>query len=498
MTYLALILIGILVFVLSLSMAFDWLPILTENIRMLFGTILSTISGLYLLINGIWKAAPDPAKELVAKILRQIPNLPNYYKRRTVGFEIESEINTALKEFSKEGAGFVEEEVVVKWLTPGEEARSIFFKGGKAYIKLDFAEDKERNIVEAVLLYCSECLLPETRQYIPRPLMRAIDINFIDELLEKRNAVRGRIYFTQKVIPRELEITPEINKYLDTLELLSQHGLFIRILLPELKDYPGRAPRKLTRRSHLEQIESFIDYLKTIAEDRKKAKKRAWLHIGETIRLGIVPVGITDRLHYEGNKPYVRRTAMHNNDGARNVYLVGYNVGIYYVSGIAREAKQRGIVDKYEIMEYDALIDGELDKNVVARMSIPEGAGKEFLRKYPRVEDWPDLEEDDTTISSEKSDAPVSASPPEDASSQDEKKDNSAEQWEFTVDSAWLKRANTSGQSINGPIAANDVIKILGVNRLNESPYKSLKDILLASKFLYERWVYKDNIIIRR
>ena len=83
----------------------------------------------------------------------------------------------------------------------------------------------------------------------------------IDELLDRRNAIRGRAFFTQKVIPRELSITPEIDKYLDMLELLSQHGLFIRILLPELRDYPGRTHRKIARQTHLEQMEAFINLL---------------------------------------------------------------------------------------------------------------------------------------------------------------------------------------------------------------------------------------------
>ncbi|GAH86283.1 unnamed protein product, partial [marine sediment metagenome] len=157
--------------------------------------------------------------------------------------------------------------------------------------------------------------------------MRAIDLTFTDELLDRRNAVRGRAYFTQEVIPRETEITPEINKYLDTLELLSQHGLFIRILLPEIRDYPGRTHRRVARRSHLEQIESFIEFLRITAEDRTSKKKRVWLHIGETIRIGVTLVGITSKLQFEGTRPYVRRIAINNADGARTVYLIGYNLG---------------------------------------------------------------------------------------------------------------------------------------------------------------------------
>lgn len=394
-----LLLIGILVFLISIGMALGLVPAPTESIRDALLGFIGSISGIALILYSIWKAVPDTVKGLVAKGLRKIPNLPNQYKRRTVKFELESEMNTALKEFMKEGAGFVEHEVGISWLTPGQvEARRLFFKGGKVYLKLDFSEDKERSLVEAAILYCSDCLLPEVRQYIARPLMRAIDLTFIDELLDRRNAVRGRAYFTQEVIPREIAITKGINKYLDTLELISQHGLFLRMFLPEIRDYPGRAFRRVTRRSHLEQIEAFIEFLRVAVEGRENRKKIGFLHIGETIRIGIELVGITDRLLFEGTRPYVKRAARNNAEGARIVYLIGYNLGVEYVPLIAKEAKRRDIVDSYEIHSYDALIAGELKKQVNARLSISEGAGKKFLKQFPSVDEWPDLEDEtDTT-----------------------------------------------------------------------------------------------------
>lgn len=473
---------GIIIFLISVGMALGLVPASTESIRDVLLECFGSVSGIVIFLCGIWKAAPDVVKCFVAKGLRKVPNLPIYYKRRTVKFELESEINAALKEFGKEGAGFVEYEVTVSWLTPDEEARRLFFRGGKAYLKLNFAEDKERNLVEAVLLYCSECLLPEVRQYIARPLMRAMDLTFTDELLDRRSAVRGRAYFTQEVVPRETEITPEINKYLDTLELLSQHGLFIRILLPELRDYPGRTHRRVARRSHLEQIESFMEFLKIIAEDRTSKIKRVWLHIGETIRLGIILVGITSKLQFEGTRPYIRRIAMHNADGARTIYLICYNLGVSYAAVIAKEAKQRAIVDKYEIQSYGALIGSELQKQVLARLSIPEGAGQRFLELFPDKKEWPDLEiETDTNIVLTKAST-----------------SSITETWELEIDTAWSKRATESGQTIGGSAAATDAAKVLGANKLSASPYRTLEGLFKASNYLNTKWSRDGNTITRR
>lgn len=470
-----LIIIGIVIILVAIGMAVGFVPNFTEVVGAVLAESFVWISGVFLTLWGIWKAIPEPIQRIIAKVMRKIPNLPIYYKRRTVKFEIEGEVNAALKKFGKEGAGFVEHEVVVDWLKP-EEARMMFFKGGKAYLKLDFNEDKEKTLVEAIVMYCNECLLQEIRQYIPRPLMRSIDLMFIDELLDRRDAKRGRSYFGQEVIPREIEVTPEIEKYLDKLGLISQHGLFIRVLMPELKEYSGRTQHRIPRENHLAQVEEFIDFLKITAEDRPREVKRVWLHIGETIRVGVMLVGERDKLNFEGTKPYVRRTAMDNAAGARTVYLIGYNLGVNFVPGIAREAKQRGIASKFEIDEYSAFIGNQVKDQVIARLSVPDGAGKRFLELYPSMADWPDLEEE--TQFSE-----IRIKP---------------EKWEYDIDKAWSKRATTSNEFIHTPVAGKDAAEVFGVTKLKDGQYKTLRGIFMASNYLSERWIHGGDKIIKR
>ena len=470
-----LIIAGIAILAVSVAMTFGLVPALEE----VFGVIVEAVGyvvGIYLILYTVWKAIPEPLQHVIAVGMRKIPNLPVYFKRRTIKFEVESEINTALKEFNKEGAGFVEHEVVVDWLTPKEGARRLFFRGGKAFLKMDFNEDKEKTLVEAIVMYCNECLLLGIRQYLERPLMRSIDITFIDELLDKRNAIRGRAYFVQEVIPREIEGTPDVEKYLDKLELLSRNGLFVRVLMPELKEYCGRTQRGFSRADHLAQVEGFIDFLKVTAEKRASGGKMLWLHIGPTIRVGVILVGLTDRLQFEGSKPYIRRTAMDNADGARTVYLVGYNLGVNFVPEIAKEAKQRGIVSRYEVNEYSALIKNEVKRQVVARLSIPDGAGNRFLESYPNMEEWPDLEEENeiSIVGGE------------------------AGKWEYDIDKAWSKRATASGESVIAPLAGKDAAEVFGVAKLKDGKYNTLRSIFGASNYLSERWIHDGDRIIKK
>ena len=51
---------------------------------------------------------------------------------------------------------------------------------------------------------------------------------FVDEVIERRQAHMSRAYLIHEVIPREVERLPESDGYIDTLSLISQHGLFTR------------------------------------------------------------------------------------------------------------------------------------------------------------------------------------------------------------------------------------------------------------------------------
>lgn len=101
---------------------------------------------------GLWRVAPDFAKQLIARTIRLAPDAPNYLKRRATKNEIESAINRAFKQFHREG--FVNHEIIVSWLKPGEDAREVFFRSGKAYLKLDYSNSQETNLAEAALRFC--------------------------------------------------------------------------------------------------------------------------------------------------------------------------------------------------------------------------------------------------------------------------------------------------------------------------------------------------------
>lgn len=184
----------------------------------------------------IWKLLkavfPERAKLFVASVLRRFGFLPLGLKRVVVRNEVEGNLNRAVREFGCEGKRLLPHPAELVWVTSGELSPDSFFRDGRIIIRLDYSENPHRNIVEAALLYCKTGLVPETRRYLWSELRRAVDIVFVQAVLEQNDLREGLLYFKQNVIERELRTNSNVQKDYDTLYGLHEHGYFTRIILP--------------------------------------------------------------------------------------------------------------------------------------------------------------------------------------------------------------------------------------------------------------------------
>ena len=109
---------GLIIVALAIGITFGLIREPSADILDVGATAVTWLAGLYALAQGAWKALPDPLKRLSAAALRKLPTLPNAWKRRAVKNELEGTLNAALREINREGAGFIDHEVKIEWLTP--------------------------------------------------------------------------------------------------------------------------------------------------------------------------------------------------------------------------------------------------------------------------------------------------------------------------------------------------------------------------------------------
>ena len=384
--------IGLIFLILSLAISFGVLEAVTEVLQRSLSGGLGGLFGLYLIARATYSMFPEPLKRSIAWAIRRIPNLPGRFQRRAMKNEVEGNLNSIISDFGEEGYSIVAHPVKVVWLSGQAVTAESFFSKGKVTIVMKYSDDPARNIAEGALLYCRRGLIPETRQYISPPLLRGIDLTFVDAVLERRNLAGGRFYFMFDILPRECEEHPEVKPYFEVLDALEEKGYFTRILLPELKYYASSVQARATRRSHESQINDFVQFLDQNSKYWDLGCKVVLDHIHETIRAAVIIVGTPVKLRREGLRPYVKRIARCGDAGARIVYLVGTDLGAIAIPQIAKEAYHRGLVNEPRVQSYNALRRGRVEKWRVARLEIPEGISKKFLDEFPEMRDWPDLD----------------------------------------------------------------------------------------------------------
>ena len=387
-----LLILGVLILVLSLSAGFGFLAAAQEEIQRGLSGVLGSVFSILIIAKAIEWLLPDFVKRCFAWVLRKLPCLPRALQRRAMKNEVEGNLNAVLQDFRTEGQGIAPYPARLVWTSGESLSADSFFRQGRVTIILDYSENPDRNIAEAGLLYCREGLIPETRQYVEPPLLRAIDLTFVDALLERRNLTAGRFYFINEIVPREYEKSPSVRPHFERLDALEEKGYFSRILLPELRDYPGRVAVRMAHRSHQDQINDFVHFLAQNATYWDQGGLVALDHVRELIRVGVIIVGTESKLRVEGLRPYVKRIATCGDMGARDVYLVGTELGARAIPQIVEEAVRRGLAPQLKIQSYNALRRGKVQKWRVARLEIPEGTSRKFLDEFPEMRDWPDLE----------------------------------------------------------------------------------------------------------
>jgi len=70
--------------------------------------------------------------------------------------------------------------------------------------------------------------------------------------------------------------------------------------------------------------------------------------------------------------------------------------------------------------------------------------------------------------------------------------------WDQELDRCWSKKLAKDGHSIPGPVAAMEAAKVIRVDKLKDSQYKTLQGLLESSEYLSARWSREGNLIMKR
>jgi hypothetical protein len=230
----------------------------------------------------------------------------------------------------------------IEWLKDIDKD-ALLQEEGLVVVRLGYHHtDLQKALALAMLTFCGKALIPTSRPYLSKSLVRSIDLVTTKRMLNQFNQKGSIDYFLNDVIKPEIENDPELYDKCQTMEMLDDRGFFSRILLNELQELGRNLYPKTPDGSVALESDGLVTFLVQIAnkaheEDVELSFKKSW------IRVAIILVARAEVIADHGFSPYLRRLEKLRKERVQTVYLQGMGDNIAYTKRIAEMAQEQGL-----------------------------------------------------------------------------------------------------------------------------------------------------------
>ena len=270
---------------------------------------------IYFLLN------PEKLEKLASIFFNIISKVNVRWEYGKLASEIQYQINYASKQIEKEAPDILPYAPKIEWVKKEEE--EAFLKRGEIIVRLKRGVNHERNLVMATLLYLSKGLLPKSRSYIDKNLMKSIEFTVAKRIFAKTRPSTVFDYFTDEILLPAFREEPALEKDCQQLEILEDVGYFTRILLVELKELGKRLAPALPTKHIFQEIRAFVNFLCTIVQKRKEEDVRL-LFPGTRLKVGVILVAKKQTIQKWGIEAHKRRIAKYIREGVDVIYICGW------------------------------------------------------------------------------------------------------------------------------------------------------------------------------
>lgn len=258
------------------------------------------------------------------------------YEKKYVSNDIRGRLNQARVKLNF-GKDLLPKAVGIEWVE-NAEGETYTIKEGEFFVKLDPANCQENNIVTLATAIVERTSLVGIRNLIEKPLQNSIDLNLVKELLDRMGNERIKDWFFSEKYDPEIKNDEKTNEWNTKISEINEKGLFLRILIVELKEFSKKI-KGLEPRPYMKgEIEGLIEFLYKYAirkyEERIPLDYRK-AHIG----IGFLPVAKTDKILHEGIEKYIKAIAIKMEYEIDTLYMIVFDKEM--LAEFSPEAKQR-------------------------------------------------------------------------------------------------------------------------------------------------------------
>jgi len=281
---------------------------------------------------------PEKIEKWVSMCYRLISWAGLKYEKKGIAGDIQADIKSFSRILNTQvSSDLLPYEIKIDWIN--EETRESFVKDKKVVVRMRHHKNQAKNFLYATLSYVENGLIPQTRSFIERQVMRAIELVFCNNVFVSNKRFDVRQLFIDEIYEPETRRSSTLKRYINVMDRLENTGHFSRIALREFSDLGHRINESIPKDDVRKDTVEFTKMLERLVQ-RKQHEDISPTYNGKYIKSSIVLVAKPETYLLHGIDAYLRFINKSIKEGTESFYICA--LGDQNISIV------RQIIDAYE------------------------------------------------------------------------------------------------------------------------------------------------------
>lgn len=284
----------------------------------------------------------DKVEVLLAWFYRTFSWVQRKWEYGRVATDVQAAVNTVGEVINKEAEDVLPHALKIEWAKTAQDAEA-FLRDGNIIVTMGHSPNRDRNLVVSTVAYLGRGLLPRSRPYIDKTLMRATDFTVAKRIFSTTGRSTTMSFFFENYLEPEIQTEPQLQQDCTTLDDLEKAGFFSRILLKQIgylgdKVFPT-TPDDATRK----EARDFVEFLANIAaKEIGEPAAKGLTFAGSRMKTSVMLVA-RPATRVWGKEPYERRIKINLSSGIEHMYICARGAeNISLAEQVAKEQEKAG------------------------------------------------------------------------------------------------------------------------------------------------------------
>ncbi len=260
-------------------------------------------------------------QKFFAYILRYISWINKNLEYNRTANEMQGIINTGQKSINRKVASVLPHAVKIEFVKNAVDVET-YLRKGEVIVTMRHNKDDGHNLSIATLAYVIKDLVPNSRIYVDKLLMRATDFTVTKDILTLSKHKTGVSVLLGEIIGPELEGDNDLRTNYSMLNIINYSGEFYQIFLMQLKLLGDKLFPSIPNKAILNEVKEFANFLAKIAQ-RKRGEDLNLDFIKNRIRVKMLLIAKEETM-IKGPTVYDRSVRMAHSEGAEYIYMCAW------------------------------------------------------------------------------------------------------------------------------------------------------------------------------